>query len=105
MIIYESEKHYIDSCASLQAKIAAIDVIIAALLSTAAQAATSDDISEYWLNDGQTQIKTINRGSAQIERSILAFERLRMMYVNRLNPGGRILRLVDSKNLNGNGNF
>jgi hypothetical protein len=96
MVIYDSEALYIQSCQSIRDKITAIDAIIDALMLVAAKAATADNISEYMLNDGQTQIKTLYRGADAVMRSITAFERLRLMYVNRLN--GRITRLVDGKN-------
>ncbi len=102
MVVFASAKHYIDSCQSLQSKITAIQAIIDSLLSTAAAAATNDDIEEYWLNDGQTQIKCIYKGVDHIEKSIMAFEKLKQMYANQL--GGRMTRLVDSKNFP-NGNF
>jgi hypothetical protein len=103
MVVYTSAKHYIDSCEGLDAKIAAIDAIILSLFSTAAQAATNDDIEEYWLNDGQTQIKCIYKGIDHIKKSIFAFEQLKQMYAQR--KGGRMTRLVDSKNFPSNGNF
>lgn len=97
MLTFESESQYIDSQTSNVAKIAAIDAIISALLTTAATAATKDHIREYWLNDGQTQIKTIYKGVDQILASIHAFEKLKQMYMSRVN--GRVTRLIDSKNL------
>lgn len=103
MVVYESAKHYIDSCASLQAKINAIQTIIDALLSTAASAALNDDIEEYWLNDGQTQIKCVYKGVDHIQNSIMKFEQLKQMYANQ--KGGRMVRLSDSKNFPNNGNF
>lgn len=98
-MLYQSASEYIDSRTSIAAKIAAIDAIISALLTTAATAAADDNINEYWLNDGQTQIKTIYKGAHAIQRSINEFERLRQMYVNRLS--GRVTVLMDSKNFRG----
>jgi hypothetical protein len=98
MIVYTSESQYLESCASLQQKITAIDAIITALITSATKAATKDGIQEYWLDDGQTKIKTIYKGVDQIWASINAFKRLRNEYVEQLS-GGRIIRLVDGKNL------
>ena len=100
-MIFTSAREYIESCSSLQAKITAIDSIITALILTSTTASETDNINEYWLNDGQTQIKTIYRGVNQIQSSIQAFERLRQMYINRLT--GRVSVLMDSKTFNGNG--
>jgi hypothetical protein len=96
MLIFYSEKEYIDSCTGLQAKIAACDAVIDALFTTALKAAATDDVSEYWLNDGQTQIKKIYKGTYSVERSISLFQKLRQGYINRLY--GRGMRLMDSQN-------
>lgn len=102
MVIYDSEAIYIDSCSSIKEKIVAIDAIIAALFTTAAKAAAGEELTEYWLDDGQTKIKTVRRSSASIETSINSFLRLKNMYINQLN--GRIVRLVDGKNFTGRSN-
>jgi hypothetical protein len=96
MATFDSEAKYLQSQTSLAARITAIDAIIDALMLVAAEAAEDDNINEYWLNDGQTQIKTIYKGAHNVERSIQKFERLRNMYLGRLR--GRMTRLVDSKN-------
>lgn len=101
MVIYDSAQIYIDSATSLKEKVARIDVIIDALLTTATKAAAGDNISEYSLNDGQTQIRTTYKGADQVFESIRTFERLRQMYINRMN--GHSFRLVDSKNFRGCG--
>ena len=103
MITFDSADIYIESQATLRAKITAIDAIISALEATALKAAATDNITEYWLDDGQTKIKTTYKGADAVLRSITAYERIKQMYVNRLN--GRVVRLVDSKNfLNNNFN-
>lgn len=96
MVIYDSAALYIEAQSGLQAKITAIDAIIDALLLTAAKAAAGDNISEYSLNDGQTQIKTVYRGTSAVYASIRDFEKLKQMYMSRIN--GRVIRLVDDKN-------
>lgn len=101
MIVYASASEYIGSKTTLKEKVKAIDLIIASLLTTAAKAAEDDNINEYWLNDGQTQIKTIYKGVHAIQRSIEEFEKLKQMYLNQI--GGRMVRLMDTKNFNGNG--
>jgi peptidyl-tRNA hydrolase len=98
MTVYDSASIYLDSRTTVRAKITAIDAIIAALLTTAVKAAAGENITEYWLDDGQTKIKTVRRTSKEIEASIAAFERLKQYYVNQLN--GRVFRMIDSKNFN-----
>lgn len=102
MIIYTSEVNYLETCESLVAKITAIDAIITALLTAAATFSPKDGIQEYWLDDGQTKIKTIYKGVDQIWRSIDNFKRLKNEYKEQL-TGGRVMRLVDGKNLSHHG--
>lgn len=96
MATYDSAAVFIESQTTLLAKVNSIELIIDALLITAAKAATNDNITEYSLNDGQTIIKTVYKGVDAITRSILEFEKLKHIYLNRLN--GRMVRLMDSKN-------
>ena len=97
MVQYDSAQIYIDSATTLREKIVKIDLIIIALETTALKAASTDEISEYWLDDGQTKIKTVYKGADSVLKSIMAFESIKQMYINRLN--GRVMKLVDSKNL------
>jgi hypothetical protein len=98
-VIYENESIYLESCTSLESKIEAIDAIIDALMVAAAAAAGTEGVKEYWLNDGQIQIKKIYSGTSSIFAAIKDFEKLRQMYINRRN--GNVVRLIDSKNLTG----
>lgn len=93
---YSSAYLYIDSATTKRDKVVKIDAIIDALLDTALKAAASDNIQSYMLDDGQTKINTIYKGTAGIYASIAAFRKLREVYVNGLN--GRMVRLVDGKN-------
>lgn len=100
MVEFSSELDYVESCTTMKAKIVAIDAIIDKLLVTSLRSVGNDDISEYWLDDGQTKIKTIYRSSTQASSAINIFERIKQRYVNRLN--GRSVRLMDSQSFNGN---
>ena len=97
MVAYDSASIYIQSSTTLCEKIEKIDAIISALEDTALQSAANDNIDEYWLDDGQSKIKTSYKGTDQIFKSIIAFERMRQIYVNRLN--GFVVRMVDSRSL------
>lgn len=99
MIFFKSAAEYIGSKCSNIDKAAAIDVIIASLMIKAAEVADDENIQEYWLNDGQTQIKAIYRGSKAIFSAIDSFERLKQMYLNRAH--GRMVRLMPSNNFPG----
>lgn len=95
-IIYESAGIYLATAKSLKDKIAKIDLIIDALILSAGTASTTDHITEYQLNTGQTIIKANYRGAKALSESIMAFEKMRELYLNRLH--GRMIRLVDGKN-------
>ena len=97
MVEYDSAAMYIQSSTDLCDKIAKIDLIIAALEDTALSSAANDNIEEYWLDDGQSKIKTRYKGTDEVFKSIHSFEKMRQIYVNRLN--GYVVRMVDSRSL------
>ncbi len=99
MVQYDSEFEYIESKTDARSKITAIDAIISLLLTSAAKAALSEDVTEYWLDDGQTKIKTVRRSVAAITASIASLRQLRQSYIQTLN--GRVTILRDSKNFTG----
>lgn len=99
MVYYDSADKYIECASDLRSKIARIDTIISALETSALKAAATNNISEYSLNDGQTVIRTVYNSAQAVLDSIMAFERIKQMYVNRLNS--RTFRLVDGKNFTG----
>jgi len=95
MVIYDSAYIYIDSATSLKDKICKIDAIITALMATALASATTDNFTEYVLDDGQTKIRATYKGTDAIFRSINVLERTKQIYINQLN--GRVIRLVPGK--------
>jgi hypothetical protein len=98
-IIFEKASDYIESCTTLTAKIAAIDAILSQLLTTAATAAETGHIDEYWFDDGHVKIRSKYRNVAEVERSIMSFQRLRDLYANR--KTGRLTTLKDASNFTG----
>jgi hypothetical protein len=106
MVEYFSTTQYIESASSLQEKIAKIDALINVMFTTATTAATGDNIGEYYLDDGQTIVRTTYRGVDAVTRSIKELQKLRdflQATLNR-NVNGSVIRLVDSSNLK-NRNF
>ncbi len=97
MVTYNSTGLYIKSSTALCDKIAKIDAIIEVLEDTALKSAANDDVTELMLDDGQTKIKTIYKGTDAVLSSIKGFEQIRTMYENRLN--GHIVKMVDSRSL------
>jgi hypothetical protein len=98
MIIYDSAAIYIESKTDLLAKITAIDNIINALTTAMLTVASNGGITEYSLDDGQTKINQGYRNPQDVSRSIMAFEGIKNIYVNKLN--GRRMTMVDGHNLN-----
>ncbi len=96
MIVYDNCGLYIESRSSIREKIAAIDAVISLLFQQMLTAATSENINEYQLNDGQTIIKQVFNGTKQITAAIQALRIMRQDYINQIN--GRVFRGVDSKN-------
>ena len=93
---YKSANIYINEATDLRDKISRINNVINALLDVALKAASTENITEYQLDDGQTKIRTMYRGTKAVFEAINDFERLKQMYINRLM--GRAIRLVDSQN-------
>lgn len=99
MAVYTSCGIYIQSATSLSAKIERIDEIITALETACLEAAANpgqSTFTEYQLDTGQNKIRTAYRSFEEMSKGILAFQRIKNMYVNQLN--GHAIRLVDSKN-------
>ena len=85
-----------ETATTRDARIAALDLIIDTLIAAMAKAATTANMEEYRLDDGQTKISVRYKDVQAISASITALERAKQMYLNRQN--GRMSRLMDSKN-------
>ena len=97
-VYYDSAAIYVDSATKICDKIVKIDLILDALLTNAMIAAGDDNIREYSLNDGQTIIRTEYSGTDSVMKSYQSWEKIKQIYVNRLD--GRMVRLVDGKSVN-----
>lgn len=75
------------------ARIGKINSIIDALLDAQLAFEADPNKKEYGLDDGQTKIRMQYRDLDALAAAILAYERIKQMYLNRLN--GRMTRLVD----------
>lgn len=94
---------YIASIADLQAKIAAIDVVINNNIALMGQqtAGQAGGTNMYELDDGQIRIKVIYRSVKEILDINTGLERMQQMYINRL--GGRRVVLRDASTFRGYG--
>ncbi len=97
MITYNSAQIYVTSATTAREQLTRLDAVINALMATMLTAATTENLTEYTLDDGQTKIHCSYNGVAAIEKSIMSLERLKQIYINRLN--GRMARLVDGKSM------
>jgi len=95
-VTYNSEFDYIDSATTLIVRLNRIRAIAAELELILLKAASTDNIEEYSLDDGQTKIKTIYRSVGSITAGLVALDALEQRIINRLQ--GRVVRLVDEKN-------
>lgn len=101
-VIFDSAAIYVDTATTNRAKIVKIDAIISALEDAALKSAGKANLTEYSLDDGQIKIRTMYRSTAEIMKAINDFEKIKQMYINRIN--GRVFRMVDSKNFTNRNN-
>lgn len=90
---------YLESKTTAADRIVAIENLIDAMILTISEAieGSAASVSEYNLDDGQVKIKTVYRSIPDIEEGIRSLERIKQLYVNRLN--GRQVVLRDLKAL------
>lgn len=94
-----SISEYISTKTDYSSKIIAIDLLIdKMLLSIAEQSGggSLSGISEYQLDDGQIKIKTSYNSIKDVEAGINSLEKLRQIYINRMNGRTVVLRDVNS---------
>lgn len=96
-MFYDSEAIYVNSKTTALARIAAIDVIIEGLLTSAINSVGNADIQNYQLNDGQTEIKMMYKSLDQITKAIKDWRMIQDLYAGDIN--NRVVRMVDAKNL------
>jgi len=77
--------------------IASIDTIILTLMGAIAKAATTGNMEEYKLDDGQTKISVRYKDVEALTASFNGLIKMKQYYINSLN--GRMTRLMDSKNM------
>lgn len=94
---FENPVLYIESATTLEDRVNRLDSIIDALIAESLRAAGNQRISEYFLDDGQTKVRTIYRNTTEISNAIRDFEQVKHMYLNRLN--GRVFNLRDARSI------
>lgn len=96
MVVYNNWGLYVNSKTTATARVVAIEAIIDALMTTALNAAGNDDLTEYYLDSGQTKVTVKYRSSDQVLKAIQGFETLKNIYISRIN--GRQIRQIPEQN-------
>lgn len=106
MIIFDTVGQYINSATELQDRINNIKQVMAQLRAHRLEMATNPNtvmFQSYETDTGQTKIKTTYRDINSINNALQVLEKELQMCYNQAN--GRVVRLMDVKNFNGNGRW
>lgn len=89
---YSTISQYIESKTTLQAKIAAYDLIIAGLETTMLLAVESGHVKQYEFDDSMMKVRSEYRSVDDIAKAMMGYEKIRQIYINRLNGRVSVLR-------------
>jgi hypothetical protein len=92
-MIYDSPELYLESATTSKDKVARIDTLINSMYDAADKAALTGTVDSYSIDDGQSKINTKYKGVDAIIEQIKNLEKLKIMYLNRIN--GRVMTLKD----------
>lgn len=96
MVEYSSGAVYVNSCTTTQARIVAIEAIIDVLMTTGLESAANGDLTEFYLDSGQTKITAKYRNPLDVLNAIKMYEGLKNLYIGRLNS--RVVRQLPEQN-------
>lgn len=87
---------WLESKTDLASRVAAIEVLIDKMILKIGESLDEKNVTieRYWLRDGQMDIQTTYRTLDDIYKSVTTLERMKQMYLNRLNGRGFVLRDV-----------
>ena len=91
MLNYSSDTHYYKSATNLNDQIAKISQIVDALYDLQLEVIGGSDIEEYFIDNGQSKVRTTYRSSQSIAEAITLWENRKTVLMNQLN--GRRTRL------------
>ncbi len=83
-----SISQYLETKTSIKDRIIAIDGLIDSMILRAADAVDTANYSEYQMDDGQMKVRTMYRSPEDIMKGVSSLEKIKQMYVNRVN--GRV---------------
>ena len=87
-----TQREYIQSKTSLNAKIVAIEALIDQMLLSAIDAIDDSGTASYSMDDGQMKVTTQFRSMTEITAGIRSLEKILQLYINRRNGSVTILR-------------
>lgn len=104
-VVYFSVRQYLESCASLQAKIDGLGTIITNMIIATASMASSGAFEPYRFDDGQTKIEILYQNPESMAKALLALQNLqeRLRATQFTNANGRVARMVPGENFLGGG--
>lgn len=100
MEIFASAYCYLESTTDVKGRIDKLTLIIDAHYDKLLEAVLTSHIDEYWLDDGQSKIKTKYRSQKDVLDAVSGMELLRdrlIVKYNKMNNGS-VIRLMDSRN-------
>ena len=89
---YNTISLYLESAETLEQRVASIDALIDVMILSLADTVTKADIATYSLDDGQVKISTGYRSVKDVQNGISALEKMKQIYLNRLNGRGFAIR-------------
>lgn len=96
MVEYSSAAVYITSRQTDLDRITAIDAVIDALMAQALTMVENVDLTEYYIDTGQTKITSKFRSPDDILKAVKGYEAMKNYYMGRLN--GRMVRQLPNVN-------
>lgn len=99
-IIYTNIPAILESCATLEARIAMLDSILTGMETALLKATTTGHFEEYKLDTGQTKNEVRYRSINELQLAYASLLKIQQMLYTRLNANrqGRVIRMVDGKN-------
>jgi len=100
IIVYTNIPAIIESCTTLEARIAMLDTILNGMEAAILKATTTGQFQSYKIDTGQTKNEIMYRSLAELQKAYRDMLLTQQMLYTRLNANrqGRVFRNVDGKN-------
>ncbi len=99
-IIFTNIPAILESCGSLEARVAMLDTILNGMETVILKATTTGQFELYRLDTGQTKNEVQYRSINELQLAYASILKIQQMLLTRINANrqGRVIRLVDGKN-------